>query len=137
MTNLATFVATINPEGAVKDNIVVCRFNNETKEYWLAKARCSPWLTSAADNLDHIPDGTSVILVGMRANAVGLQVLCRARAVVDALHEPQPSARTHAGCSHTLCNSAPPTTGSSRGMSSSAKKGTTTCTSGGTRTTSR
>ncbi len=31
MTNLATFEATINPEGAV-NNIVVCRFNNETKE---------------------------------------------------------------------------------------------------------
>jgi hypothetical protein len=32
VTNLATFEATINPEGAVKDNIVVYRFNNETKE---------------------------------------------------------------------------------------------------------
>ena len=40
MTNLATFEATINPEGAV-NNIVVCRFSNETKEYWFAKARCS------------------------------------------------------------------------------------------------
>ncbi len=101
-TNLATFEATINPEG------VVCRFNNETKEYWLPKARCSPWVTSAADNLDHIPDAISVVLVGMQATAVGIsQVLCRARAVVDALPEPQLSARTRARCSHTLCNSAP------------------------------
>ncbi len=30
-SDLASFEATINPEGAVTNNIVVCRFNNETR----------------------------------------------------------------------------------------------------------
>ena len=67
MTNLESFEATINPDDPVKNNIIVCRVNNETKEYWLAKATCSPWVTTAADNLEDIPDGTSVVQVGMRA----------------------------------------------------------------------
>jgi hypothetical protein len=47
VTNLEGFEATINPDGPVKNNIIVCRVNNETKEYWLAKATCSPWVTTA------------------------------------------------------------------------------------------
>ncbi len=95
MTNLATFEATINPDGAV--NNIVCRFNNETKEYWLAKARCSPWVTSATDNLDHIPDGTSAIMVGMRANAVRVCRCC----VVHVLLSMHCTSRSHQR-GHTL-----------------------------------
>jgi hypothetical protein len=47
VTNLESFEATINPDDPVKNNIIVCRVNNETKEYWLAKATCSPWVTTA------------------------------------------------------------------------------------------
>ncbi len=60
MTNLESFEATIYPDGPVKNNIIVCRVNNEAKAYWLAKATCSLWVTTAADNLEDIPDGTSV-----------------------------------------------------------------------------
>ncbi len=66
VTNLASFAATINPDGLVKNNIIVCRVNNEMTEYWLAKATCSPWVTNAADNLEHISDDTSVVQVGRR-----------------------------------------------------------------------
>ncbi len=60
MANLESFEATINPDRSIKNNVIVCRVNNETKEYWLAKATCSPWVATAADNLEDIPDGTSV-----------------------------------------------------------------------------
>ncbi len=52
----ASFEATINPDGPVKNNIIVCRVNNETKEYWLAKATCSFWVTTA---LEQISDDSS------------------------------------------------------------------------------
>jgi hypothetical protein len=67
VTNLESFEATINPDRPVKNNIILCRVNNDTKEYWLAKATCSPWVTTADDNLEDIPYGTSVVQVGMRA----------------------------------------------------------------------
>ncbi len=44
VTNPESFEATIYPDGPVKNNIIVCRVNNETKECWLAKATCSLWL---------------------------------------------------------------------------------------------
>ena len=66
VTNLESFEATIYPDGPVENNIIVCRVNNETKEYWLAKATCSLWVTTAADKLEDIPDGTSVVQVGIR-----------------------------------------------------------------------
>jgi hypothetical protein len=34
VTNPESFEATINPNGPVKNNIIVCRISNETKEYW-------------------------------------------------------------------------------------------------------
>jgi hypothetical protein len=34
LTNPESFEATINPNGPVKSNIIVCRVNNEMKEYW-------------------------------------------------------------------------------------------------------
>jgi hypothetical protein len=33
VTNPESFEATINPNGPVKNDIIVCRVNNETKEY--------------------------------------------------------------------------------------------------------
>jgi hypothetical protein len=46
----------------------------------------------------------------MRANALGVCRCCVVHVLLS-MHKPQPSARTHARCSHTLCNSAPPSTG--------------------------
>jgi hypothetical protein len=50
VTNLESFEATINPDGPVKNNIIVCRVKNETKEYWLAKATCSPNMQPLGDD---------------------------------------------------------------------------------------
>ncbi len=88
-------------------------------------------MTSATDNLDHIPDGTSAILVGMRANAV--QVLCRARAVVDAaaISADARSMLTHA---LQLC---PTVDWQLPWYELKRNEGTTTCTSWETRTASR
>ena len=65
--DLQTFAASIDPAKPVIDNVLVARTgNNDSKEYWLARATTKPRRSTPLDDED-IPPNTFEVCICVRA----------------------------------------------------------------------